>query len=401
MGDIRSARRASVIVALLVATAGCGVGGGSEPAASTAAPGADRQPPVSGQPTVRGYPAGEFPPVPLFELPDLAMLDTALGGFSITIAKAVGSYPGLTVRPARCDQAGNLTSGDSALRLYGDGSGNYVGPDGKITNYGDGSGNYILNGTAVTVYGDGSGNYANGAVVINSYGDGSGNYTDGTVSINLYGDGSGNYADGTVSIHDYGDGSGSYANGGVSIHNYGDGSGSYADGTISISNYGDGTGKINGESIRVEPIPPVPPLGQFPNMGVLKPITSCGTTITLSDSVLFDFDQSVVRPDAAAVLDSLGAALRDLDVRSAEIGGHTDALGSDDYNRDLSTRRAQAVVDALGQRQVRTALAAQGFGESRPVAPNTAEGKDNPAGRELNRRVEIFIPTVPGAPAGG
>ena len=60
---------------------------------------------------------------------------------------------------------------------------------------------------------------------------------------------------------------------------------------------------------------------------------------------------------------------------------------------DLSEQRAQAVVEALKANGVSTSLDATGFGETRPVAPNeNSDGSDNPAGRQLNRRVEIFIP---------
>ncbi|RAX22738.1 MULTISPECIES: OmpA family protein [unclassified Actinomyces] len=56
-------------------------------------------------------------------------------------------------------------------------------------------------------------------------------------------------------------------------------------------------------------------------------------------------------------------------------------------------QRAQAVLDALEQDGVAALLEAEGFGETRPVAPNENEdGLDNPAGRQLNRRVEIYVP---------
>lgn len=76
-----------------------------------------------------------------------------------------------------------------------------------------------------------------------------------------------------------------------------------------------------------------------------------------------------------------------------EIRGHTDAKGSDDYNQGLSERRARSVVDALRQRGVGQQASARGYGESQPVAPNELRGQDNPAGRQLNRRVEIFVRT--------
>jgi OOP family OmpA-OmpF porin len=89
----------------------------------------------------------------------------------------------------------------------------------------------------------------------------------------------------------------------------------------------------------------------------------------------------------------LAAALEKVPSRAMEIRGHTDAKGSDAYNQDLSERRAQAVVAALRQRGVAHDASARGYGESQPVAPNEVDGKDNPGGRQLNRRVEIFVRT--------
>jgi len=76
-----------------------------------------------------------------------------------------------------------------------------------------------------------------------------------------------------------------------------------------------------------------------------------------------------------------------------EIRGHTDAKGSDDYNQNLSERRAQAVLAALRERGSATDASAHGYGETQPVAANEVNGKDNPGGRQLNRRVEIFVRT--------
>ena len=344
-------------------------------------------------PTVPGYAYGAFPAVPMFDLPDLSMLDAALSGFSIKVQGNIGSIPGVTVRPARCDSSGNIDLSGGALTLYGDGSGRLMSADGVIRNYGDGSGTYLLNGTKVVVYGDGSGSYNKGQVSIRSYGDGSGNYADGSVAIHLYGDGSGNYARGSESIVNYGDGSAYYADQKVRIRNFGDGSGNYEDGTITITNYGDGTGSVNGVSARLDPIPPVPPLGKFPTMGAIKPIKSCGTRIIIDDSVLFDFEKSDLRPAAAANLNTLAQALNTIGVRSADVQGHTDAMGTDSYNQGLSERRAASVAAALKSAGLTATLTEHGYGEKYPVAPNTLKGKDNPAGRQLNRRVELVIPS--------
>ena len=142
------------------------------------------------------------------------------------------------------------------------------------------------------------------------------------------------------------------------------------------------------------PLPRVPPAGRFPPLKKFAPPGApCGFVITLADQVLFDFDKSDIRPEASDVLDVLAKALQQVASRTVEIHGHTDAKGDDSYNQALSERRAQAVLSAL---QARTPLAHasfEGFGESRPVAPNTVAGADNPAGRRRNRRVEIFVRT--------
>ena len=76
-----------------------------------------------------------------------------------------------------------------------------------------------------------------------------------------------------------------------------------------------------------------------------------------------------------------------------EIGSHTDSRGSDAYNQRLSQQRAQSVVNYLvGKGIPRKRLAAKGYGESQPIAPNeNKDGSDNPEGRQMNRRTEFRI----------
>lgn len=325
--------------------------------------------------TVPGYPAGEFPPVPLFSLPDLSMLDAAQSQVSLDLAQKLAQYPGLEVSNAHCDASGSYLSSTSSMVLYGDGSGTFTDANGSSVNYGDGSGVTSIGGTTIV-----------------NYGDGSGSYTSPTVSVVVYGDGSGNRTTATSSIVNYGDGGGVYTAGDVSIVNYGDGSGSYTDASISITNYGDGTGLVDGTPITVEPIADVPPIGSFPPIGAIQPLDACGTVITLSDSVLFDFDKSDLRPEASAILDALATAMEGAGAPGAIVTGHTDSIGDTGYNQSLSEARAEAVVDALEAAGVTSSLTAEGRGETEPVAPNEVDGQDYPAGRQLNRRVEIIIP---------
>jgi outer membrane protein OmpA-like peptidoglycan-associated protein len=116
--------------------------------------------------------------------------------------------------------------------------------------------------------------------------------------------------------------------------------------------------------------------------------------VSLSADVLFDFDKSNIRPDAAESLEQVAAVIREKNRGVVRIEGHTDAKGSDPYNQRLSDARARAVKDWLvSQDGFRPALfSTSGFAARRPVAPNTKpDGSDDPEGRQRNRRVELVI----------
>lgn len=118
--------------------------------------------------------------------------------------------------------------------------------------------------------------------------------------------------------------------------------------------------------------------------------------LDLPTDVLFDFDKAEIRPDAGPALAKAAEVLKSYPTAKVTIGGHTDSKGDEAYNTALSLRRAKAVADRLSWPAGRT-LAAEGFGEARPVAPNTRQdGSDDPEGRQKNRRVEIRI-TPPAA----
>ncbi|MGJ0389557.1 OmpA family protein [Microbacterium sp. CGR1] len=395
--DSRRIRRGLTLTLALGCTAAALLSGcAPEPVASsapkpTSTPSAS---PTPGAVTVDGYDVGQFPPVPLFVLPDLSLLDTSASAFTIEVNEALAGIPGVIAAPAHCDADGSVVSGNGTAYLYGDGSGTFTGPDGSVQNFGDGSGNSTINGVTIQNFGDGSGNYTDGTVTIQNFGDGSGNYSDASTTVQIFGDGSGNYEDDDVTIQNFGDGSGNYSDGTVTIQNFGDGAGNYEDGTIRIQNFGDGTARVGGRLVDAEPLPPVPVLGVFPPLGSLAPLESCGTTLTFEDGVLFDFDRSDIRADAAATLDAVARVFTTLDIAEAQVTGHTDAIGSDAENQRLSEDRAGSVVDGLEERGVTTSFSAEGFGETRPVAANEIAGVDNPAGRQLNRRVEIFIPAA-------
>lgn len=123
--------------------------------------------------------------------------------------------------------------------------------------------------------------------------------------------------------------------------------------------------------------------------------------VDLPADVLFDFDKAVIRPDAEPALTKAVEVLKSYPDAKVSIGGHTDSKGDDAYNQALSLRRAKAVADRLAGPAGR-ALAAEGLGETRPVAPNARpDGSDDPGGRQKNRRVEIRITPAPSSPARG
>jgi len=361
------------------------------PGAGTSSPGASQA-----LPHVAGYDIGDIPPIPLFTLPDLSLLTGSAPAFAIAASSSLESIPGVTVTSTACGQAGSVSAGAGTAVLYGDGSGTYTGPDGTTRNFGDGSGSTSIGGVEIQNFGDGSGTYRSGDVQIQNFGDGSGTYADADRQVQIFGDGSGTSTQGDETIQNFGDGSGAYRAGGVEIRNFGDGSGSYTDGKLTVRNFGDGTGRVNDAPVRVAPLPPVPRLGVFPPLTALAPVAGCGTTLTLSDAVLFDFDSAEIRADAATVLDALARVLTTAGVPAATVAGHTDAIGTEAENQDLSERRARSVVSALVDRGTPTAWTAEGYGESRPVAANDLDGVDNPAGRQLNRRVEILVPSFGG-----
>ncbi|MHB8911980.1 MAG: OmpA family protein [Lysobacter sp.] len=110
--------------------------------------------------------------------------------------------------------------------------------------------------------------------------------------------------------------------------------------------------------------------------------------------VNFDFDKSTLRPDAVAILNEAAEILKRYPELKVEVAGHTDSKGTDAYNQALSERRARAVYDYLTSNGVDASRMSgpNGYGESRPIAPNTNEdGSDNPEGRARNRRTELNV----------
>jgi outer membrane protein OmpA-like peptidoglycan-associated protein len=122
--------------------------------------------------------------------------------------------------------------------------------------------------------------------------------------------------------------------------------------------------------------------------------TPRGVVVTFR-SVFFAFDSADLNARARLEVERMATVLNHPQAvtRRLVLEGHTDSIGSDAYNLDLSRRRAEAVAHELVARGVRRdRLGVEGYGKQRPVAPNTLpDGRDNPAGRALNRRVEAVV----------
>jgi len=109
-------------------------------------------------------------------------------------------------------------------------------------------------------------------------------------------------------------------------------------------------------------------------------------------NIYYEFDQSTLTKQAMATIDStLLIVLEEIPNVTVEISSHTDSKGIDEYNKELSQKRAESVVKYLVKKGIDKArLVAKGYGEEIPVAANeNPDGTDNPEGRDKNRRTEF------------
>ena len=128
--------------------------------------------------------------------------------------------------------------------------------------------------------------------------------------------------------------------------------------------------------------------------------TGIGVTRVSQDRILlnfpadltFDFNRDSVKAQFVPSLRDVAGVLREYDQTTIDVLGHADSTGRDDYNQDLSERRAMNVSSVLIQNGViRQRVIATGFGESRPIADNSSD-----SGRARNRRVEVMISAFQG-----
>jgi len=145
---------------------------------------------------------------------------------------------------------------------------------------------------------------------------------------------------------------------------------------------------VPGESTRVKAThgcPVLPDSEEAPEPPATK---LAQQAIVLSQQVQFETGTAVLRPESDRVLSEVARVLTDHpEVELVEVQGHTDEVGTPDYNRQLGQSRAASVVNWLVQHGIkRERLTPKGYGSDRPIADNTSE-----EGRKKNRRVEFKI----------
>ena len=145
----------------------------------------------------------------------------------------------------------------------------------------------------------------------------------------------------------------------------------------------DGDGYLDG----IDRCPDTPPGAEVDDRGCSEIQEGIQEGLLVLHNVYFDFDEDTLRPESHPIIDGVGLALLQRPGIKFEVLGHTDGVGTADYNLELSDRRANTVLDYLVENYPEldaSLYSARGMGEARPLATN-----ETPEGRQENRRVEF------------
>ena len=142
-----------------------------------------------------------------------------------------------------------------------------------------------------------------------------------------------------------------------------------------------------------EPAPAPAPVAEAPAPAPAPAVAPPAPPVAVSEKVsfaaeaLFDFDKTIIKPEGKAALDDLLAKLQGMNTEVMVTVGHTDSIGTNDYNDKLAQRRAEAVKAYIVSKGVEpTRVYTEGKGETQPVADNKSA-----AGRAKNRRVTVEV----------
>lgn len=349
--------------------------------------------------TVPGYTLGEIPPIPVPTIPNLSVSENPAAKITVERVKKISSVPGITITPVKIEND-SIVGGNYTMQIGKNGEGQLSDKNKTVQTDGNGAGQYIDEKVTIQRDEDGSGQYINNVtgVTLQVDANGAGQYVDekNKLSFQVNEDGTGMYKDEnsgiTIIINEN---NATYNSVDVSIENNGNGSGRYNDKSknLIIENNGKGKATITykGKTVEVDAKPLEKPQ-RFSKLQMVPPVPSIEANsilITFDAGVLFDVDKYNIRPDAEGILKNLVTVLKETDVKSFEIDGHTDSDASDEHNQVLSENRANSVKNFLVSQGITAQISTNGYGEKRPVATN-----DTPEGKQKNRRVEIIIPAI-------
>jgi OmpA-OmpF porin, OOP family len=129
----------------------------------------------------------------------------------------------------------------------------------------------------------------------------------------------------------------------------------------------------------------------YPDLCLLPEPPKVNETFVV-ENVYYGYDSAALKPESYPALDEIVRMMNTYPNMVIELSAHTDSKGTDAYNQKLSDARAKSVVDYLISKGITAErMIAKGYGETQPIEPNEVNGKDNPAGREKNRRTEFKV----------
>ncbi|BBM57335.1 outer membrane porin F [Leptotrichia trevisanii] len=312
---------------------------------------------------VPGYALGEIPLISLPEMPNLSVTENPAAKITLDMTKKISSVPGITITPVRVEDS-NIIGGNYSMQIGKNGEGEFHDENKVVQTDGNGAGQYADRKNKITFQVDS---------------DGLGMYKDENSEISII-----------VNEEDT-----IYNSPNLVIENNSDGSGKYFDKSknLLIENNGKGKATItyNGKTVEVDAKPVGKP-ARFSKLKMVPAVPSIEANsllVTLDSGVLFDVDKYNLRPKAEEILKNLAVVLKEANIKSFEVDGHTDSDASDEHNKVLSENRANSVKVFLASQGVNANIVTHGYGESKPIASN-----DTPEGKQKNRRVEIIIPTI-------
>ena len=348
---------------------------------------------------VPGYALGEIPVISLPEMPNLSVTENPGAKITLNMTKKISSVPGITITPVKVENS-NIIGGNYSMQIGQNGAGQFSDENKVVQTDGNGAGQYTDEKVTIQRDETGAGQYTNNVTEVNLQVDnnGAGQYVDNKNKISLQVDanGLGMYKDENNEISIVvSDEDTIYNSPNLIIENNNDGSGKYHDKSKNLLIENDGKGKAtityNGKTTEVAAKPVGKP-ARFQKLKMVPAVPSIEANsllITLDSGVFFDVDKYNLRPKAEEILKNLAVILKEANIKSFEVDGHTDSDASDEHNKVLSENRANSVKAFLASQGVNANITTHGYGESKPIASN-----NTPEGKQKNRRVEIIIPTI-------